>query len=421
MPHSLAERLAALRNGQPTPPDPREEVRDLVLLVSSSRGGSSIFAEVLRRLPGTLHLRAEVNPFLRVAGFDRPHSGEDSDALTARSRGDADLFACQLAWDIGAPARHQADLDRDLAWRLRVQWPGLPLDNDALLALIAEVPGDLLDDPVGFHIALLRRLRQVWSGVNPHFYDLDRGALGAAFADVPTPAGPPGAQIIEEPPFVAIGPWRRASAEELRSRPLVIKAPSNAYRLGWYRAMFPKARIRLLHLVRNPAAAINGLFDGWRSTGFHAHQLQEPLRIQGYTDHQPASARWWKYDLPPGWREYTQSPLVDVCAFQWLSAHTAILRGAEGMEREVFAFEEFTHGAEARVQLLARVSQWLGAPASSAVLDGFREPPPTVMSTARPRLQRWFARRAEIEPVVRRADIYSMAQRLGYGEPGGWT
>ena len=185
--------------------------------------------------------------------------------------------------------------------------------------------------------------------------------------------------------------------------------------------MFPNARIRLLHLVRNPAAAINGLFDGWRSGGFHAHRVPEPLDIQGYTDHQPRSASWWKYDLPPGWRDHTASPLVDVCAFQWRSAHSAILSQDLGLERKVFHFERFVRGAAERVELMREVASWLGAPASRAVLDRFREPPPTVMSTARPRLQRWFARRAEIEPVVARTAIRDLARELGCGPPGNWV
>ena len=41
----------------------------------------------------------------------------------------------------------------------------------------------------------------------------------------------------------------------------MIKTPSNAYRLPFIQALFPSARIRILHLVRNPAASINGLIE----------------------------------------------------------------------------------------------------------------------------------------------------------------
>ncbi|MEC7949010.1 MAG: sulfotransferase [Myxococcota bacterium] len=396
-------------------------MRNLVLLVSSSRGGSSVFAEALRRIPGTLHLRAEVNPFLRLAGLGWPASGLDSDALDPDARGDVDAFARQLAWDIGRPARAQPDLAEDLAWRLRVQWPALPLDDAALLALVRSVPGSPSDDHTGFHIDLLRHLRDVWDGMNPRSYDLDRGAIDAAFPGEPKPDGPPGRTIIEEPPFVAIGPWHRATAQELATMPLVIKAPSNAYRLSWFRETFPHARIRLLHLVRNPAAAINGLYDGWRSGGFHAHRVDQELDIAGYSDHQPRSRCWWKFDLPPGWRDHTHAPLVSVCAFQWTSAHRAVLSQPLGLERKVFHFERFVRGASERVQLMAEVSSWLGAPAPPRILDGFREPPPTVMSTARPRLQRWFARRAAIEPVIAHPEVRQLAKAMGCGPPDAWV
>lgn len=88
----------------------------------------------------------------------------------------------------------------------------------------------------------------------------------------------------------------------------MIKTPGNAYRLGFLRAAFPNARLRVLHLTRNPAASVNGLVDGWLHHGFHAYRLDEPLRITGYADVRPADRHWWKFDLPPSWPEYTAAP-----------------------------------------------------------------------------------------------------------------
>src|SRR5207302_3293878 len=113
-----------------------------------------------------------------------------------------------------------------------------------------------------------------------------------------------------------------------------------------------------------PAATINGLYDGWRSRWFHSHQMAEPLRIRGYTDEFPASARWWKFDLPPGWQEYADADLLEVCAFQWRSAHEAIL--AETASGDVdhiqIRFEEILSGPQRRIDTLRRLGAWLGIP-----------------------------------------------------------
>jgi DNA gyrase subunit B len=51
------------------------KVRDLVLILSSSRGGSSMLAELLRHSPDLMHLQAEINPYFRLAGLCFPQSG----------------------------------------------------------------------------------------------------------------------------------------------------------------------------------------------------------------------------------------------------------------------------------------------------------------------------------------------------------
>ena len=61
-----------------------ENLREVVFLCSSSRGGSSITAEWLRQHKGLLHLRAEINPLLNRAKLVFPYSST-SDELTEHS------------------------------------------------------------------------------------------------------------------------------------------------------------------------------------------------------------------------------------------------------------------------------------------------------------------------------------------------
>ncbi len=69
---AVQARIAALRaEAGIEPPDfvLTDDLERLVLIGSSSRGGSSIFSEVLRRTVDAVHLRAESNPFLRLYGL----------------------------------------------------------------------------------------------------------------------------------------------------------------------------------------------------------------------------------------------------------------------------------------------------------------------------------------------------------------
>src|SRR3954447_19678764 len=83
---TLAARFAALRDARPA--IEINAVRDLVLLVSSSRGGSSMLTEILRRVDGLLSLPGEVNPHVVIAQL---------------AGGDAEVFLAELARDIGMP------------------------------------------------------------------------------------------------------------------------------------------------------------------------------------------------------------------------------------------------------------------------------------------------------------------------------
>lgn len=105
-------RFAALRAvRQPLVDHPLGAVRDVVAVVSSSRGGSTLFAETLRRCDGLLHLRAEVNPLFVVAGL---------------AGGDTRVLIDELAAEIANPATVVGDEELDdlglaVTWRLTAQ------------------------------------------------------------------------------------------------------------------------------------------------------------------------------------------------------------------------------------------------------------------------------------------------------------
>ena len=354
----------------------------VVVLASSSRGGSSVTASWLRRTRQLLHFRAEVNPFFQLAGLqgadDSVPEGAPTDALWARMRS-----------DIGRPGPFdRQDFARDLLDRLALQWPGRHFTLDEVLQAMPSGP---VDDR--FHNALLQGL-----GLCRFYYDLaPRAEWGTA------PQGPP-PRVLEEPPLVCIQPWERARALD---RPLVIKTPSLAYRLPYLRRLFKGWRFRVLHLVRGPGAAINGLVDGWRyPTGFFSHRLD--LAIQGYSELYPFG-QWWNFDLPPGWSEWRSAHLNQVCGFQWRSAHGAILDFLDshpGIEAHRVHFEDLFASREACRGLL----DWLEV--DDPVLAEGPSSMPAVMATARPRDRRWFDRAEELDQVIQRPDTLALASRL---------
>jgi hypothetical protein len=387
-----------------------DAVRDVVVVASSSRGGSSLFAELLRRSEGLLHLRAELNPLFVVAGL----AGDDRDVL-----------ATELAAEVGTPAARVGeaeleDLALTVAWRLTAQWPALGIDPDDAVAWVRDAVHRLGPhaDHVELHLDVLAAARERLPEVRPAYYDLPAGLVAERFPGSPAPAGPPGARLVEMPPFVLVRPWRRPQPAEVGERPLILSTPRNAFRLPFLRSLFPAARFRVLHLTRNPAASVNGLVDGWLHHGFFNVDVGDRLRIDGYSDHQPVWGRsWWCYDVLPDWEAWTHADLAAVCGEQWRAHHAAVLDflAASGVEHRRVRFEDVL--GPGRGEVLTDLGEWLGVDLTRAAAEEL----PPVMATAPPSPRRWRARAALLAPVLGAEPIRAMADALGHADPSGWV
>ena len=397
--------LAELRRLRGADPERLAAVRDVVVVASSSRGGSSMVGELLRRAPGLLHLSAEVNPLFVAAGLS--------------PGGERAVLEGELSADLGVPV---ADPDPDdlclqAAWRLVLQWPlaGIDVDEARRAAAVA------LDRLPAFdRTAFLLELVAQLPAADPWYYDVPAGIVAERFPERPPPDGPPAGALVEMPPFVLPRPWRRASQDELAIGTVVLTTPRNSYRLAFLRTVFPNARLRVVHLVRNPAASVNGLVDGWLHRGFFNVQVDRPLRIAGYSDRFPWGDRWWNYDLPPDWEAVVELPLPLVCAAQWRSMHEAALRAVDGLGLDVLRlrYEDLAGPPGPRTAALEALARFLGL--DPAALTGTALPP--VMATEPPRPGRWQARAEELAPVLRDPATLELAERLGYEpDPKGWT
>jgi hypothetical protein len=396
---------------QPPVDDPLAAVGDVVVVVSASRGGSTLFAEILRRSEGLLHLRAEVNPLFVVAGL---------------AGGDTAVLAGELAAEIGTPAsavgqEELEDLALAVAWRLTAQWPALGIDPEEACGWVRRAAAEAGRpfDHTELHLRVLELARQRHPGVNPHYYDLPADVAARRFPDAPVPSGPPGERLVEMPPFVLVRPWRRPDRAALASRPLVLSTPRNAFRLRFLRMLFPAARFRVVHLTRNPAASVNGLVDGWLHHGFFNVALDVPLRIAGYTDAFPRwGDRWWCYDFPPAWRTLTDAALPEVCAEQWRSHHQAVLDflAETGVESRRVRFEDVV--GPRRQEVFAGLGEWLG---TGSLAEAEAQQLPPLMATAPPARRRWERRAAVLGPALSAAPVVEMADALGYGDPDTWA
>jgi hypothetical protein len=410
-----------------------------VIINSASRSGSSLLYALLCRLPQVYALTGEAAPFYKLNtssdGFN-PHVSdriptEQLDRIIDYAGLSRDLLS-DLSLSETETETKRIDGDAytvDLMLRLSLQWAGIEFDPPVLRICITRAFECYADnhpvfDTEDFYLLLLEQLHTEWPCINPFYYDIGTDKVALHFPHIEVPTGPPSTSfVLEEPPFILLPPRRSPVPDDLANRTLLLKSTVDCYRMNLIERLFPEAEIRIIHLVRNPAATINGLYDGWLHRGFFSHNLEhgmdgsglERLHIKGYSDVFPFGKYWWNFDLPDGWQAVADRELVDVCAFQWHAANREILRHLDESQRRSCRvhFEAIICSGESRRSEFERILDFMGVAAeqiSALQLDAL----PVVQSTLPPQLYRWKRREDMISRVLEAPRVKETAACFGY-------
>jgi hypothetical protein len=379
----------------------------VVVIIASSRSGSSFLFDLLRRSGAFLSLPGEHTPlYRRYRMLDGGSAAGD-----ARFR-----LALRRSVSTGLPAEpaEPAERARFIVRTLRTQWGfALPGAEEVALTALLTAAGsrpnrpDHLDD----FVDVLTALRATGVPIDPWYYDLDPAAIRRRFPGLPRPAGPPERRTdLESTPLLVPRPERMPTGAELH-RPLLLKATVDAYRIESLLRIFVGAELQFVQLTRNPAASINGLIDGWLSPAFFSCRLPgRPLRIAGYTTEQVWTQSWWNFDLPPHWPELAGSPLEQVCRDQWVAAQAAMRRSLQANRlRPLRVRAEQLWDPGTAAGQLRRIFEYLR-------LRPLRVPTPrVVMATRHPSPSRWRHRQQWILPLLTAGEPAELARWSGYG------
>jgi len=430
--HARATRTSLLAQEETLSQATTRDIRKVIVILSSSRSGSSLLYDLLKRTKQVLSLQGEHTVLYKLHGYSFPALQLTSDYIAPSSQYDLTSISRDILAEIGIGADVEQfaveDHIRDMALRLTLQWPWFLLSAEDWLGYLKEATqrlarADQQWTPDHLLLTLCTQLRADGYAINPYYYDLPKelikGFLGEQTPSFPSPQGPPCSEYcIEEPPFVVVRPRQHATIEDLQNKPLLLKASVDAYRFLFLRQLFPHAQFNIIHLTRNPASSINGLYDGWHDRGFFSYNLQEHARlaIAGYSDRYDWGTRWWNYDLPPQWESVIDQPLEYVCAFQWYSAHTHILDTLNSQsEANTYRikFEDILHSVQRRQETVKVLLRSLNLDFDSD-LQAATTQMPVVMATIAPAQRRWEMRKQQIWPIVTQPSISDLARELGY-------
>jgi len=417
-----------------------KDVRRVVIINSSSRSGSSLLYAILRKLPQVYSLSGEAAPFYKLNtlfdGFNLFESdkipGNLADKVMDYDGLSRDFFS-DLYKSGNGILTNDIDIDdysEHLVLRFLLQWVEIDFDISVLKSIVQKAFGRFakrfkkfnLED---FYLILLEEICAVYPKVDPFYYDLSAEKVALHFPFLDIPSGPPNEYFnIEEPPFILLSPGIKADTDDLENKILLLKSTVDGYRMNIIEKIFPCADIRIIHLVRNPAATTNGIYDGWLHRGFFSHNLQpyfngdielKKLSIKGYSDIFPHGNYWWNFDLPEGWQNYADKDLIEVCAFQWYSANAEILKYLSGSKTKscMFRYEDIIRNISSRTEEFRKMLDFAGIP-ESEIYELHLDDLPVIQSTLPPQLYRWKKRKDIIMRLMIDPKILEISSQLGY-------
>ena len=381
-------------------------VKQVLVILTSSRSGSSLVKKILGQHPDIASLSGETEPFLTLSenGFSFT---SDSDVIKELVH--KDNLLNNIFDDLGVSSSELCDIETiKNRWRKRflIQFPELfsnEKNYEQLLQSIdislIKIKNENIKEEIKIHKTILDEVFKddPW---RINYYDGYEDLSSVKIFNETK---------IEEPPFVTPSLYKRAfTTEDTKNKILLFKTPQDCYRIGMYEQLFPNAKIKYIHLTRGFAQTINGLMDGWLSpTGFFAHDMEKvkiSLNIKGYSDFVEFGKKWWKFDLPPNWRHFTDANLIDVCANQWFSAHKAIIDSK--ISSLQIHFEDFISNPS---KITKMILEHLGL-SEVEVPDNL----PSVMAVEKPTSYRWRKREKEMLILAERKEIKEMMELLGY-------
>lgn len=373
------------------------DFKNVVLVVGSSRGGTSLFFDTLRHHPDFSSSDGEHGKYYTLCNICYPFY--DSDYIPRDTDYNQHGLPYFMLMDVGrtdTTGTEELHYIENFISRLPMQFYYRNFDYQ-------DIAREYLDNHRNFTEIVDR------AGIMKRYYDLKSVGLENSEA-----FNPLSDFYIAETPFVFPHRNKRSLQEkDFTDSTLLLKTSVDAYRIPWVKSIFNQSNVKIVHLTRNPASAMNGLIDGWKTNrGFFTYSIPE-LEIKDYD-------RWdlWNYDLPPTWPSLKKNHLLSVVWEQWSQAHKYIIETTRRDKEEVLRvkFEEFI---ENRQEVLTQVLQFAGLDSQDSFFQEHTRNLNEVMTTKKPRKYRWKDREQEILTTLNDQDL-SLLETLDYKDRSQW-
>lgn len=186
----------------------------------------------------------------------------------------------------------------------------------------------------------------------------------------------------------------------------------NALRGRYLYKLFPNAKF--IYIQRDGRDNISSMMDGWRQDGhFGLTQFLGPSPDS--VSIEDGEFQEWSFFLPPGWRDYNNARLEEVCAFQWIAANRSCLAAKEIIPESQWIHVRYEDLFTRPLEMFEGIFNRLQIPFEEKIRERCQtlDKRPTSIVKGAPKLQKW--KRHNPEAISRIMDtICPLQKELGY-------
>jgi len=158
---------------------------------------------------------------------------------------------------------------------------------------------------------------------------------------------------------------------------------------------------------------ISSMMDGWRDGRFGLSQFLGRSPVPVNIDQ--GRFKEWHFFLPPGWRDYCNASLEEVCAFQWVTANRMALDAKSGIPVSQWIQVRYEDIFDRPVEMFEQVFDRLDLPFTEALRArcASLQARPTSIVAGNPAREKWKTRNPD---AIRRIlpTIAPLLRELGY-------
>lgn len=172
------------------------------------------------------------------------------------------------------------------------------------------------------------------------------------------------------------------------------KTPKNSLRIPFILKLFPDAKF--IYLYREPKQNISSIIEAWKSGKWITYAKL------------PDRDNPWSLLLPPGWKDYSKSPLEKIAAFQWSASNEFIMDDLKELPRERVHCINYDDLVEDTVTEVQKICEFADLEFSESYRKTLSEPlPESKYTLTSPKKDKW----KKNEELLRKVeDIYSKTE-----------